>query len=270
MKLIDVLTRYLLQRLEYPLASYERRMVNNIERLTGVIRPGDVLLVEGASRLSQAIKILSHSTWSHAALYVGDLLTLPEYCSRPAVQKSLAGVEEGDRAHLLVEADSTKGVYPVPLRYYRNLNLRVCRPFGIAQQDLARVIAEVAGNIGKHYDHRNIIDLALLLLPRFINPFKKRTIKACLGGCTEYQVICSGMIAKAFQNVRYPIVPAIAQQTSAADNHNHDAGPYGSKLIMRHYSQILPRDFDISPNFEIIKYNIIELKKFDYHSLWVE
>ncbi len=268
MKLIDQLTRHLMQRLEAPLVSYERRMINNIDRLARVIRPGDVLLVEGASRLSQAIKILSQSSWSHAALYVGDLLTLPEFASRRDVQKSLARLDGNDRTHLLIEADATNGVYPIPLSSYRNYNLRVCRPFGIAREDLATVISEVAGNIGKHYDHRNIIDLALLLLPRFINPFRKRTIKACLGGCTEYQVICSVMIARAFQSVRYPIVPAIAQQAPAGDG--PEAGPYGTKLMMRHYSQILPRDFDISPNFEIIKYNIMELKEFDYHSLWIE
>ena len=28
---------------------------------------------------------------------------------------------------------------------------------------------------------------------------------------------------------------------------------------MRHYSQIVPRDFDLRPNFEIVKYNIIGL-----------
>jgi hypothetical protein len=46
--------------------------------------------------------------------------------------------------------------------------------------------------------------------------------------------------------------------------------PYGSRLIMRHYSQILPRDFDISPNFEVIKFNIIGDRSFDYKSLWAD
>ncbi len=38
------------------------------------LQPSDVLLVEGTSRLSTAIKYLTQSTWSHAALYVGDAL----------------------------------------------------------------------------------------------------------------------------------------------------------------------------------------------------
>ena len=38
------------------------------------LRPGDVLLVEGSSRISTAIKYLTQSTWSHAALFVGPPL----------------------------------------------------------------------------------------------------------------------------------------------------------------------------------------------------
>ena len=104
---------------------------------------------------------------------------------------------------MLIEADTGSGVIAVPLSKYRNYNIRICRPFGISLKDLEIIAAEVISNIGKHYDHQNIVDLALLFLPSFLNPFKKRTIKACLGGCSEYKVICSGMIAKAFQKVGY-------------------------------------------------------------------
>lgn len=122
--------------------------------------------------------------------------------------------------------------------------------------------------IGKHYDHENLLDLALLVLPGFLNPFKKPTIQACLGGCTEYKVICSGMIAKAFQSVGYPIVPALHGDDAQKGTRPND--PYGSKLIMRHYSRIVPRDFDLSPNFEIVKYNIIGLGSFDYRAIWAD
>lgn len=99
-----------------------------------------------------------------------------------------------------------------------------------------------------------------MLLPRWINPLKTRSIRACLGKCNDFQVICSGMIAKAFQRVGYPIVPGLypLQDEQEISNQN----PYGDKLVMRHYSQVLPRDFDLSPNFEIIKGGA-----FDYKSL---
>ena len=76
------------------------------------------------------------------------------------------------------------------------------------------------------------------------------------------------MIAQAFQKVGYPIVPALLPE-SDGDNHLIN-DPYESKLIMRHYSQIAPRDFDLSPNFEIVKYNMIGLGKFNYKSIWAD
>lgn len=44
------------------------------EHLAANLQVGDVLLVEGTSRFSSAIKYLTQSTWSHAALYIGDRL----------------------------------------------------------------------------------------------------------------------------------------------------------------------------------------------------
>ena len=255
--------RYLLKRLEIPLPSYEQRIINNMQNLYREIRPGDVLLVEGRSKLSQIIQIITKSAWSHAAIYVADRL---DHSTDDGVQSILNGLGETDRQHMLIEADAGNGVIAVPLNKYQDYNIRICRPFGISPHDLKAVMDDAVGNLGNHYDHENLTDLVLLLLPPFFNPFKKRTIQACLGGCTEYKVICSGMIANAFQKVGYPIVPALLP-ASDVDNHLIN-DPYGSKLIMRHYSQIVPRDFDLSPNFEIVKYNIIGLGGFEYKSIW--
>lgn len=257
------LGRALLRRLNAPRKAYEKRIVNNLDNLYRVIRKGDVVLVEGRSEMSRIIQLLTHSSWSHSAFYVGEAL---EGTGSQSVRKSLRNTGEPDRRHMLVEADAASGVRAVPLRKYCDDNIRICRPFGIGAEDLKTVIEEVIGNLGRHYDHQNILDLALLLLPPFLNPFKKRTIKACLGGCTEYEVICSGMIAKAFQKVGYPIVPALSPSADVANDRQKN--PYGSTLVMRHYSQIVPRDFDLSPNFEIIKYNIIGMEEFDYRTIW--
>jgi len=264
-KLLKRLGRALLERLERPIPSYERRIINNLENLYREIRPGDVLLVEGNSRLSRIIQLMTKSSWSHAALYVGDR---PAAADSTHVQFDRNKADAIDQQHMLVEADGGNGVIAVPLSKYRDYNIRICRPFGISSQDVTVVIDDAVANLGKHYDHENLLDLALLTLPDFLNPFKKRTIQACLGGCTEYKVICSGMIARAFQKVGYPIVPALQPHTGISNRQAND--PYGSKLIMRHYSRIVPRDFDLSPNFEIIKYNIIKVGKFNYKSIWAE
>jgi hypothetical protein len=126
----------------------------------------------------------------------------------------------------------------------------------------------VIGKVGHRYDSQNILDLGLMLLPGFLNPFKKHTLRACLGKCNEFEVICSGLIAKAFQKVGYPIVPALCPATT--EGAVARGNPYGSRLMMRHYSQIMQRDFDLSPNFEIIKFNIIGHGIFNYKTLWAE
>lgn len=264
-KWLNAIGRSLLKRLDSPNKAYEKRISNNMESLYRVIRKGDVVLVEGRSEISRIIQVLTQSFWSHSAFYVGDGLEDSEI---EEIKKALNNAGEPDRRHMLIEADTENGVIAVPLTKYCDYNFRICRPFGISSQDIETVAAQVTSNFGNHYDHHNILDLALLLLPSFLNPFKKRTIKACLGGCTEYEVICSGMIAKAFQKIGYPIVPGLLPESDLSNRHLNN--PYGSQLIMRHYSQIVPRDFDLSPNFEIVKYNLIGMKSFDYQSLWAE
>ena len=268
MKKIQKFAKYLrdmiFRRLEAPRRNYEKTMINNMDNLYRVIRKGDIILVEGSSEISRMIKLLTQSSWSHSAIYVGDELLLNGDAPRESIVKEFGN----DARHMLVEAFTGTGVTAAPLRKYENFNIRVCRPYGIHLQDIDLVVSDVIGNLGKQYDHRNILDLGLMLLPPVLNPFKKRTIHACLGNCNEFQVICSGMIARAFQRVGYPIIPALGPISKDASNKQHN--PYGASLIMRHYSQIMPKHFDISPNFQIIKFNIIEGGKFNYKELWAQ
>ena len=262
--LIKWLRNLAIKRLEATRKVYEQRTYNNMDKLLGVIQKGDVVLVEGRSDISRFIKLFTNSSWSHSALYIGDELIKKDSLSKEKYQTEF-GADAGD---LLIEAEVGKGVMLAPLRKYQDYTIRICRPYGILPQDLDSVIQTTISNLGKHYDNQNIIDIGLMLLPFRLNPFKKHTINACLGSCHEFRVICSGMIAKSFQSVSYPIVPVLQKlqpgKPALEDN------PYGSRLIMRHYSQILPRDFDISPNFEVIKFNIIGDRSFNYKSLWAE
>ncbi len=259
-KLIKQLRILVGQKLARPVKTYHLRIANNLDHLIKYIHKGDVVLVEGDSELSRVIKLFSTSHWSHIAMYVGDELIKDDFPDR---EKYLSKFGE-EAHHLVVEAFTGRGVIAAPLRQYRNHNMRVCRPFGIDSEDLRTVIRDVISNLGKQYDEQNIVDIALALLPSWLSPFKKRSVAACLGSCTEFRVICSGMIARAFQKVGYPIVPELKAMNGET---NLRPNPYGSELIMRHYSQILPRDFDLSPNFDIIKFNIIAAGKFDYKSL---
>ena len=66
---------------------YQRFVYNVPENLKATIRPGDVLLVDGDQRISQAIKYLTMSSWSHSALYIGDALLRRDPATRAEIQR---------------------------------------------------------------------------------------------------------------------------------------------------------------------------------------
>jgi hypothetical protein len=258
------LRKFILKKFEKPKGSYEQRVYNNLDRLFNVIQPGDVVLVEGQSEMSRLIKLFTSSHWSHVAMYIGNALIGADYKNRDFY----LGKYGKDANHLLVEAFSGEGVIAAPLIKYKDYNIRICRPYGIIESDLRHVIKHVISRLGMHYDDQNIVAIALMILQKLWRPKSKRTYQACLGNCNDFQVICSGMIAQAFQSVGYPIVPVLLPRSEKdAFKENN---PYGGGLIMRHYTQITPKDFDLSPNFEVIKYNIIGTTEFDYKSLWID
>jgi len=117
-------------------------------RLLACLRPGDVLLVEGNSRVSTAIKYLTQSTWSHAALYVGH---------------PIGAVANPD--HCFVEADIVEGVRSVGIKEFATLHTRICRPFGMTDADCMKVAEFAVSHIGDQYDLRNVLDLARFFLP---------------------------------------------------------------------------------------------------------
>ena len=220
------------------------------EKLAGSLEPGDVLLIEGNRRVSVAIKYLTQSTWSHSALYIGDALGPPEPGKEPKV---------------LIEADLRAGVRAVPLSRFEGLHTRICRPVGLAPEDLKKVIDFAVKSIGEAYDLKNLVDLARYLLPTPPVPARWRRRMIALGSGDPTRAICSTMIAQAFGLVRYPILPIYVPARPGSKG----ADEQEELLQIRHHSLYVPRDFDISPYFAIIKPTIAH--GFDYHKLrWEE
>jgi hypothetical protein len=81
-----------------------------------------------------------------------------------------------------------------------------------------------------------------------------------LGSGHPTRIICSALIAQAFETVRYPILPKVARASEAASQ---------DILEIRHSSLYAPRDFDISPYFEVVKPTLV--KGFDYKAMaWAD
>ena len=193
-----------------------------------------MLLVEGNTRVSAAIKYLTQSTWSHAALYIGDALGTGAAPDDPPV---------------LIEVDMVQGVWAVPLSKYAAFHMRICRPAALTPRDALRVVEYAISRLGHTYDLKNMIDLARYLLPLPPLPSRWRRRMLALGSGDPSKSICSTLIAQAFQSVGYPILPAMRRRHSdpGAEDHNREI------LTIRHYSLYTPRDFDISPYFQVVK-----------------
>lgn len=204
--------------------------------LQSILQVGDVLLVEGNQRFSTAVKYLTQSTWSHAALYVGH---------------TDSAVTPDPDTPSIVEADLKNGVIAVPLSKYADLNTRICRPVGLDDESRAEIAQFMRDSIGMDYDLKNILDLARYLIPTPPVPTRWRRRMLALGSGDPTRVICSTRIAQAFQSVGYPILPRIEQLT---DNECEQCKESVREILhIRHHSLFTPRDFDVSPYFEIVK-----------------
>lgn len=217
------------------------------EALAAVIRPGDVLLVEGVSRVSAAIKYLTQSTWSHAALYVGPDAGLPH------------------SAHSFVEADLVEGVRGIGFEEYAGLHTRICRPVGLSGSDRDRLIRFIVAQLGRRYDLINVVDLARYLLPTPPVPLRFRRRLIALGSGDPTRAICSTLLAEAFHAIHYPILPLIDPGRAVEPNVTETLE---EQWRVRHHSLFTPRDFDASPYFQIVKPTLE--RGFDFHALtWI-
>ncbi len=259
-----------------PIARYNLAIPNDMAQLRRYIRKGDVLLVEGNERVSEVIKYLSQSSWSHSAIYVGDAALKRS----PELRHELLERYGEEANYLLVEALVESGVVATPLSKYRNFNIRICRPHLLTAADQQLVVDYVIENIGRSYDLKNLFDLARYFLPVSIVPARLRRQALEFGSTDPTRAICSSLIAESFARVRFPIVPRFEplppglnpapSRYAWLDRFSRTAHMPG---LMRMVAPTLvtPRDFDISPFFEIIKFNVIESSRFDYHKLrWVE
>ncbi len=235
-RILDRIGRSIAARLESPTSGYEPSAPSDPQALRRALRMADVLLIEGNQKVSSAIKYLTQSTWSHAALYVGEGLDLPI---------------DGGEPLTLIEANIGEGVVAVPLSKYASFNTRICRAVGINLEEQRKVVAFAAARIGHRYDTRNIVDLARYLCPTPPVPVRWRRRMIALGSGEATRVICSTLIAQAFQSVRYPILPRIER----LPEHQHVNSDYSREEILhiRHHSLFAPRDFDLSPYFQIVK-----------------
>ncbi|MEO8605377.1 MAG: lipo-like protein [bacterium] len=257
--------------LTQPLTTYIQRVPNNIDKLKKTLRKGDVLLVEGDQRISQVIRYLTQSSWSHCAMFVGDEL-LKGDPARAAELRERFGAEAQS---LLIEAESGAGVVVSALAKYQRYNIRICRPESLHRDDVDEVLRYVIGHLGRRYNVRHIFDLARFFFPVSLVPRRWRRAALTFGSSpTSRAVICSTMIADAFARVGYPILPEVVLVDSGPPPGpwwrralGYDHGQPRARFRRPNNSIITPRDFDLSPYFEVVKFNHLGDPRLDYRRI---
>src|SRR5262249_50992301 len=256
-----------------PIARYTVAIPNDMAQLRSALRKCDVILVEGNERISECIKYLTQSSWSHSVLYVGD-----EPLRRdPQLQRELIEKFGDDANWLMLEALIEGGVVLTPLSKYRDFNIRICRPHKLTASDQRAIIDYALSHVGHQYDLRNIFDLLPYFLPFSMVRARLRRQALQFGGGDPTRVICSSLIAECFHRVRYPIVPRYEPFPPGFEPASRVAGLVARFRRSRHTapgllrmispSLITPRDFDLSPYFEVMKFHVPEGAVFDCHQL---
>lgn len=230
----------------FPLSDYER--------ICYELRPCDIVLIEGRSRVSDVIRWITQSPWTHAALYIGRIHDIEDDDLSQIVKNHYDG-DAGDR--LVIESILGQGTLVQNLQAYQNEHMRICRPSRLSLKDSKQVRRYAISRLGVDYDVRQIFDLARFLLPWFILPRRWRSTLFESNPGISARTVCSTMIAEAFAYVQFPILPLVKQ--SDGDN---------MQLFRRNPKLCTPSDFDYSPYFEIIKYPFIDFRHDqDYHML---
>ncbi len=221
-----------------------RMPLSDFDRLRYEIRPGDVILVEGRAPVSEIIKTITLSSWTHTAIYIGRLHNIDDPVLRDYIQKFYQG-EPDDQ--LLIESQLGSGTIVENISKYREDHLRICRPTSITRTDSQKVIAYAINRLGSYYNVRQILDLARFLFPYALLPRRWRSSLFEHNAGTPTHTVCSTILAEAFASVHYPILPVL---------HRNEDG----QLVMykRNTRLITPKDFDYSPYFDVIKYPILD------------
>lgn len=271
------ITRRIIGFLTEPLPYYERIGWNDLGALRRQLQKADVLLVEGDTRVSVIIKYLTQSSWSHSALYVGD-----EILRRGGERARRARERFGDEAGELIVEALPEGVVASPVSKYIDFNVRLMRPHRLRSEHRQAILNDAIATLGWTYDLRNVFDLARYLIPVSFVPNRFRRTALHFGSGAPTEVICSSLIGQLFQKVRFPIMPHV-ELPGGFDSpeprrpgvlrrlFGYESSRFTGLFHMRHPTLLTPKDFDLSPYFEVVKFNLIADETFDYQRIrWAD
>jgi len=109
------------------------------------------------------------------------------------------------------------------------------------------------------------------LLPVTLIPSRLREEALHFGSGKETETICSSLLAEAFGRVDFPILPENIRRNRETRSRLRQVllgrptrRVYSGVLRTRHPSLCVPQDFDLSPYFDVVKFNAREKIEFDH------
>lgn len=202
------------------------------------LRPCDVLLVDGESRLDQRLKMISASRFSRALLYIGR----PHDLVDPALRALLADYLpcEPD-TQLVLDASLERGLRVRDLSHLDGLHLRVCRAQNLAGEERQDALRFAISRLGSGSQHSWSALALLWLLPwRLLHrPWRRRLFNHWANDLLR--VITGTTAGEAFAFIQFPVHPLVKEASS------------GSRLLRLQPRVFHAADFDHSPYFDVIK-----------------
>lgn len=250
LKIKNVISAWLFQKLNVWLLYQDpdrNQYSGDLEQVSKLIQPADVLLIAGRSRAGSIIRQITTSPWTHAALYIGCWSEIENVKYRQIV-KQLCEVD-GD-VPLIIETEIGLGAVISPLAKYGSERLRLLRPRGLSEDDRQRVIYTAITRLGRKYSLFHLFDIARLIFPWGLYPKKWRKALFNHHALQPTKDICSTLIAYAFQSIDYPILPLTDRE----------------RVMKKNNGLFMPSDFDYSPYFDIIKYPLMPFHNSIYQS----
>ncbi len=218
----------------------------DFEKICALIKPGDVVLIQGRNRLSFAIQYVTKSIWTHAAICIGKLKDIQDETLKEHIEKHYQG---SSNEILIVEGIAGKVIKVSRLSHYKKYHLRLCRPINIAEKNLQQALTYAMSAVGHEISLWQIGNLFKLLLFWTILPnwVFAGFYKPKQGFRPK---ICSSVIAEAFASAKFPILPSISRDREG----KHHLTPTDPQFFV-------PTMIDYSPYFEIIKYPLFDIDK---------
>ena len=217
-----------------------RPFISQYNNIIDHIRPGDIILSEGNTRSALLIKKMTQSPWTHVSLYLGRLHDIESECMR---NKIIEAYNPAPNEQLIFESFFGRGNYIDNIQILKTKHIRLCRPYQISHSDIQHVLNYAINHLGADYNLRHLLDLGRFVFAAKYIPRKWNSTLFEKDDSSAREEICSGIIAKAFMSVHYPILPSF-QST----NLKHQ------EFIHRNPKLFIPADFDYSPYFKIIKF----------------